>query len=42
MAETSPPSSPQTLYTTGYEGRDLDAYLRTLAAAGVTLLCQVF
>ena len=29
------------LYTIGYEGRDLETYLRVLTAAGVTLLCDV-
>jgi uncharacterized protein (DUF488 family) len=31
----------ESLYTIGYEGRGLDGFLRALAAAGVTLLCDV-
>ncbi|MEO8069308.1 MAG: DUF488 domain-containing protein [Flavobacteriales bacterium] len=38
---TKPKPSAPGLYTIGYEGLDIDAFLNKLLAAGITLLCDV-
>lgn len=41
VAATKPPLSEPGLYTIGYEGLDIDAFLNKLLGAGITLLCDV-
>lgn len=41
VAATKPKPSAPGLYTIGYEGLDIDAFLNKLMGAGITLLCDV-
>lgn len=41
VAEALPPDAPKGLYTIGYEGLDLDAFLNKLIRARVAVLCDV-
>jgi uncharacterized protein (DUF488 family) len=41
VAATKPQPSAPGLYTIGYEGLDIDAFLNKLLGAGITLLCDV-
>ena len=41
VANSLPPAGPQGLYTIGYEGLDLDAFLNKLIRAHIRVLCDV-
>ena len=41
VANSLPPAGPQGLYTIGYEGLDLDAFLNKLIRARIAVLCDV-